>query len=49
MTLGPRILKSDLPHNRCQNNAEEEISIAIQGLPHLLTLQWSAASEMYKL
>src|SRR5215204_4424 len=49
MTLGGRIRKSDLPHNYCQNNAEEEISIAIQGLLHLLTLQWSAAGEMRKL
>jgi hypothetical protein len=49
MTLGGRILKSDSPHNHCQKNAEDEISIAIQGLPHLLTLQWTAAGEMYKL
>src|SRR5829696_6384003 len=48
MTRGGRILKSDLPHNHCQNNAEEEISIAIQSLLHLLTLQCTAAGEMRK-
>ena len=49
MTLGGKILKCDLPHSRCQKNAEEKISIAIQGLPHLLTLQCTAAGEMRSL
>src|ERR671922_841761 len=33
-TRRDRIPKGDLPHNRCQKNAEEEVPIAVQRLPH---------------